>query len=796
MKKKSEEKELDASDTEEKNGSDTSFVEKVSLSEEYNSRMGKIKNKQLLELFLIIAITSLVFLVTWGQLNSFSANTWVFFVLININAILMLVVLFLVARNVIKLILERKRKVFGAKLRTRLVFAFISVSFLPIVLMFLATNKIITTSVNYWFTSQVENSMQAALDVGKSFYNTAVLRLKANADLISDKLSVLPQEDWQDVVLRNKKENNLILHGIVYFADEGNNYVSYQEDVWFINPEFVPIWKLALPSINFVNAAANGLEPLLWGDDNGDYVISTVPLKGYKGYFIISAELIGKGLINQLGKISDGFEEYEALKNLKQPLKFSFSLILGLLSLIVLFASVWLGFRLSREIVQPILALSKGTKQIAEGDWNTQVEDRGKDELGKLVDSFNAMAKEVYHNQEKLKILNTLIENQNKSLMDRNQYIEAILEHVTAGVITLNKDGVLITMNKAASDIFQIRPERYLGLSVRTVLGGSYTAIIDEMYAYVENNPAKTWFKEVEIIRKGKYLKILVQAVPLNSFIENIPKNMGDSGYVVYEETPALYGSLVVVLEDITELSQEQRLAAWKEVAKRIAHEIKNPLTPIKLSVERIEKKFGASIDDPVFKQCTSLIIKEVNRIQNMVSDFSGFAVMPNIDLKKDSLLPLLQDLLEVFKISHAKIQWRLEISGDIPDIMLDKKSMQRALYNILSNAAEAILAKNSPPNNSPPNNSPAEEGIVLIRVYCSHSLSETFVVLDIIDNGKGLDEEEIARLFEPYFSKKPAGTGLGLAIVQSVITDHHGTITAKQEQGKTVIEIRLPLAQ
>lgn len=761
------------------------FVEKVSLSEEFNSRISKIKNKSLLELFFIVAISLFVILVTWGQLNTFGADSWVFFALVNINAILMLIVLFLVARNVIKLIFERKRKVFGARLRTRLVLSFISVTFLPILLMFLATNKILTTSVNYWFTSQVENSMQAALGVGQNFYNTAVLRLKANADSLAEKLQAQPEETWQEHIFQNKKENNLLLLGIVKFNDRnGVNFIR-DEKLWNINEEFKDVWKTALPSVNFANAQEKGLESLLWGDDKGDYVIVTVPLREYGGYFIVSAEAIGQGLIRQLNKISEGFEEYEALKNLKQPLKFSFSLILGLLSLIVLFASVWLGFRLSREIVQPILALSKGTKQIAEGDWTIQVEDSGKDELGKLVDSFNAMAKEVYTNQEKLKMLNSLIEKKNQSLIERNQYIEAILEHVATGVITLNEHGTLITINKAACDIFQIRPESYLGLSVRAVLGGNYTHLIDEMYASIQKNPKKTWGKEVEIIRKSRYMKILVQAVPLLSFMKEAGGSFENSGYVIYDDTTALHGSLVVVLEDITELSQEQRLAAWKEVAKRIAHEIKNPLTPIKLSVERMERKFGPQIEDPVFRQCTSLIIKEVARIQNMVSDFSGFAVMPSIDLKKDSLLPLLSELLDVFKVSHSKIRWELEVQGEIPEIMLDKKSMHRAIYNILSNAAEAIQAKSGTD----------QEGLVQVRVYCTKSMTENFVAVDIADNGKGLDEEEVARLFEPYFSKKPTGTGLGLAIVHSVITDHHGTISASQNHGKTVIEIRLPAA-
>lgn len=760
--------------------SDNTFLEKISLSDEFNARVGNAKKKRLLELFFIILILCVVTLVTWGQLNTFGVDSWVFFVLININAILMLVVLFLVARNVIRLILERKRKVFGARLRTRLVLSFISVTFLPIILMFLVTNKILTTSVNYWFTTQVENSMQAALNIGHSFYEATTLRLKANAELLSERLSNSSFSEWNRIIDQNKKENNLLLLGIVSVTSDSQ--ISYNK--WEIDKSFIPIWEKASLSINFANAEKTGYESLLWGDNKGDFVLLAVPISYKKGYYIISAEVIGKGVLNQLEKISDGFEEYQALKNLKQPLKFSFSLILGLLSLIVLFASVWLAFRLSRELIQPILALSKGTKKIAEGDLAAQVEDKGKDELGNLVDSFNDMVKELYISQEKLKMLNRLIESKNENLTERNQYIEAVLEHITTGVITLNEHGVLMTMNKAACDILQMRSESILGLSARAVLGVKYSNIIDEMYEGINSNPHKTWSKEVEVIRKGQYLKVYMQAVPLRTFIHDVRDSVNNSGYVIYdEEENTLHGNLVIVLEDITELSQEQRLAAWKEVAKRIAHEIKNPLTPIKLSVERIERKFATKIDDPVFKQCTSLIIKEVNRIQSMVADFSSFSVMPSIDLKKENIVPLLIDLLEVFKVSHSKIQWILQVDEKLPEIMLDKKSMHRAIYNILQNAAEAINS----------NQLQDYEGKVIIHTYLV-GIEEPLVNIDITDNGKGLDEEEIARIFEPYFSKKPTGTGLGLAIVHSVITDHQGTITAHRENNQTTISIRLPI--
>lgn len=827
-------------------------VENIEINTDFDSQDDPIHarlkaKKHRLEIIIAAILVIIIALVTWGQLTFFDTNSWIFFFLVNVNAILMLVVLFLVARNVIKLLLERRRKIFGSRLKTRLVLAFFSISFIPILIMFLASNKILTTSVNYWFTGQVEDSMQAALNVGQSFYNAASVRLKVNTETFIQKLVLSPKKDWVTLIAEHKKSNHLTLLGIIKKdnskqtnkTSQAPPRTKYFEKIWMTNDLFNKIWVPIKLSINFQQIDQSQFESLLWADPSGDYVIVALPIPHHQGLYIIGAESIGKGLLAQLDKMSIEFKEYTKLKNHKQPLKLSFSLILGLLSLIVLFASVWLAFRISKGLTQPILALAKGTKHIAQGDWNFQVTDNGQDELGQLVHSFNAMTNEMRHSQDRLKKMNWLIEEKNETLIERNQYIEAILEHITTGIVTLNDKGTLLTINKAACNIFKIQAERYEGLAINMFLSKARSALIAEMYAFIKKNPEKIWVHEAELVREEQYSKILIQAVALPAFMkenkttdsttftesdakssrfstaskqENSAKNTGQATEKNPENSTKnnAYptGSVILIIEDITELSQEQRLAAWREVAQRIAHEIKNPLTPIKLSAQRLQKKFSQDIEDPVFTQCTELIIKEVARMQSMVSDFSTFAALPTITLETEDITPILHELTNSFRTSHPTVNWHITQKTAIPALLLDKKALHRALFNILSNATDAIQTKKqklvTSNIESNENNVDTPKYVGNVEIICfdtaiaystenGENLPANNIILEIQDNGAGINSEEIARLFEPYFSKKATGMGLGLAIVRSIITDHGGNISAHSQKDGTCIRISLP---
>ncbi len=716
--------------------------------------------KRRLEIGIAIGILLLVALVSYGEIAYFGIDSWYFLALINLNGLLMVIVLFLLGRNVYKLILERKSKVFGSRLRTQLVLAFLSISFLPVFIMFLASNRVVATSVDYWFTSQVENSMQAAMDVGQSFYANATERLGSYgmdllADLPAEKPWLSPKAPF--LIKEYQEQYHLPLVG---FLVEG------KPATWSIDPAFEPIWRQIERNLKPLTGIRDAL---LWTDPSGDYAITLLPAD--TGMLVL-VESIGRGQLMKLTSIRQGFAEYSQIKDQKTPLKLSFTLILALLSLIVIFASIWVAFHLSRNLTDPIKALSRGTVHVGKGDPPLLVEGSGKDELGQLVESFNRMALDVSESQNRLTKLNALLEERREHLEARNEYIETVLEHIATGVFTLDDDGCILTMNKAACTIFGTSPKAWVGKKPAEQLGPPYNTMIVEMLDALHKSPEKTWSREVSFALPNlggteRQWKLRIHAVNLKPLA--LPE--------------AEEGHIVAVIDDITDLSRAQRLAAWQEVARRIAHEIKNPLTPIKLSAQRLQRKFSPAIQDPAFLECTHLIIKEVERMQNMVADFSSFAALPPIERQPASLQPVLEEVFTLFK-STPRIHWKLKIDDNLPYVDMDKAALHRAILNVLANAAEALESVPDTPNPT-----------VWLHAFCSHSEGhEKTVCIRIDDNGPGLDPEETQHLFEPYFSKKPGGTGLGLAIVQSIISDHQGTIHAQtRPEGGTRVEIFLP---
>lgn len=712
-------------------------------------------------------ITVLVVVVSsWWQLSYLEGDSWLFLVLLNINIILMLVVLFLVSRSVVKLFLERKRKIFGARLRTRLVLAFISISFIPVLIMFLAANRVVVTSVDYWFKSQVENSMQAALQIGQNFYAAAAERLRANAGILLEELAALPSDsDRRDeLLIRHQKQSGLALVGFIQRIP--SNPPSYVERHWHARENFIPIWQNVRRRFNWEQTSRSGFDSVLWSEPSGDYVVCSVPVPGTEGLYLVTAETMGKGLLTELEKISQGFEEYSQLKNLKRPLKLSFSLVLGLLSLVVIFGSVWVAFRLSRQLTEPILALSRGTVKLARGEPDDPVQDSGKDELGQLVTSFNRMAQDVRESRERLTNLNKLLEERSRILEARNQYIETVLENIATGVVTLDAHGNIQTMNKAACTIFATSAKRWEGRNPSLSLQPEYARLLHAMYDFLRRHPERPWQQGLDFVRGGRHWKLLLHVVVLPGQIEKDGE----------------FSSVVAVIEDITELARMQRFAAWQEVARRIAHEIKNPLTPIKLSAQRLERKFSAGISDPAFSQSTGLIVKEVERMQNMVAEFSSFAAIPEVSLTEGNLYPLLEELVVMFRTSHPRIEWLLDIPSPLPDMPLDAEAMHRVLLNLMGNAAEALGGETAAPGAK-----------VVIRAELDARRENLRV--EIEDNGPGLPEEDAAKLFEPYYSRKQGGTGLGLSIVRALVQDHGGSIIARNApHGGALIRMEFPL--
>ena len=697
------------------------------------------------ELLAAVALTIVVLVGTWMQLTLYGVDSWMFIALLNVNGLLMLVVLLLVLRNTIKLIMERRRKVFGARLRTRMVLMFVSLSLFPAVIMFLASNRVVATSVDYWFTNQTENSLQAALDVGRSFYAASAERLRTCSENIVQEMTER-QLAWNgqamsDLLSHKQKEYALI--ALCAISSQGTTRDRQ------LSPAFNAVWEQVRDQINWEHVAANHFGSLFWATDDADFVIGILAVnKGRSGY-LLTAESIGRGLMNKLDRITRGFEEYAYLKQLKNPLKLSFLLILGVLGLATIFGSIWLGFRLSKQIAAPILALAEGTNRVARGDLDFRLEDTGKDELGLLVESFNRMARDLQQSREGLTRANELLAQQNTTIAERNLYIEAVLDSVATGVITLDASGRVLTVNKAACSIFNTNPRRLVGLNPLNLLPPIYAENFTAMLEALRARPHEHWIRQVDFGVGEQNWKLIIHAVALSD--------------------PEGIQAYLAVIEDITELEKMQRLAAWREVARRIAHEIKNPLTPIKLSAQRLAKRFGKGFDDPVFGQCTDLIVRQVERMQDMVEEFSSFAKLPETRLLPGDPGQLLEEVVTMFRTSHGQYDWELD-TDSLPRIAMDAEALHRALFNICANAAEALAEKSAA--------TPAGwKGHV--RLSACQDPERHGLRLTIEDNGPGLTPKERERLFEPYYSRKKGGTGLGLAIVHSIVKDHRGEINA-----------------
>ncbi len=733
------------------------------IKESTNSQARREKVHRNREIAIAVVLVLFVFIGTWGQTTYLGSDSWYFLVLLNLNAILMLVVCFLAVRNIVKLFTERRRKVFGSRLRTRLLLAFVSLSLIPVFLMFLAANRVVITSVDYWFTSTVASSMDAAIQVGQNIYETASNRLANRIELIpheieSEQEGKITPEDIEKYI---SKQTLLLDSNIFALVDTSKS--SFRLD--FALPEKRST-SIVIQNI-FQNTSWSSItsSPFtgLYSTSGNDYAVAIQRLDNLPSHLLIVAENIGNVAQSNLASISQGFDEYIYLKSLKRPLKLSFSLILGLLALIMVFSAIFMAVRLSKELTAPIALLAKGTDRIAQGELDVFLEDKGKDELGQLVASFNSMTKHVRETNED-------ISKANKELEQRSIFIETVLENIATGVVVLSRSGQVLTINKAACSIFDMPEEKFTQQSPTEYFTPKNQKIFEEMLIFLTDNPDKIWRKELEAVIRNQHVKLLFNSLLIPNFNHteeiNGEKNLEND-------------LIIAVIEDITELSFAERLGAWREVAKRIAHEMKNPLTPIRLSAERLERKFNPQHKEQTFTDCTNLIINEVERMQKMIKNFTEFSRMPEIQLKKENLETILLESYQIFKSSHTHIDWQINLPPSIPPLLIHTESFKQALVNIYLNACE-ILEKTTNP-----------------RVITSVELIQNYCLLTVADNGIQLSKDDLGHMFEPYYSNKKDGTGLGLAIVQETISSHNATIYAENNQyGGTSIHIKIPLIQ
>ncbi|MCF8051965.1 MAG: PAS domain-containing protein [Desulfobacterales bacterium] len=688
------------------------------------------------------------------------SNTILMFILININLLLLILLLFLVFRNLVKLLYDRKRRLMGARLRTRLVAAFVALTLLPTIVLFFFSINFITNSIEFWFNVPVEQALENSLVVGRRLYGYVDENNRFYLERIAYQVKIreFHKPEKQKGLSRYIQvvQRAFNLHAVEIYGP------NLQRLSYAMADELQERGLEALDAEQFQKRMTpDGFRTLTVSGEDGEMIrtICAVPFGAApdeaQAYAVVSV-LVPPDLAEDLTSISRGFEEYQQIKLLKEPIRATYYITLSIVGLLVVFCAIWFGFTLAKTITIPIMELAEGTRRVAEGDLKFAISPAADDEIGSLVESFNKMTQDLRIGREQLELSAKKLREQNLEIEERRRYMEIVLRNISTGVITLDKAGKVSTLNKSAERMLNLKAERVLNASYKTVLRGEHLALAKEVTEKITRSPKES----VELP-----LRVTVDGRP-RSFLVNISALQDDAGR---------HMGIVMVFDDLTELEKAQRMAAWREVARRIAHEVKNPLTPISLSAQRLKRRFSDRVKEPVFDECTQTIIDHVELIRNLVNEFSAFARFPTADPKPCDLPPVIDETVALYRESHPHIDFRIEVEDRLPLLNLDRQQIKQALINLIDNAIAAIRRQGT------------------VWLTASHDPLLKRVRLTIADDGAGIADQDKNRLFEPNFSTKKAGMGLGLTIVSTIVQDHEGLIRVEDNSprgARFVIEL------
>ncbi len=660
------------------------------------------------------------------------SNNIVFFLLININIILLILLVFLVVRNLVKLVFERKRRILGSRLRVRLVIAFVGLSLVPTMLLFVIAGGFVTRSFERWFDIQVETALQGSLEIGQTYYQNSANNALFYARQLSERIT-------EDGLFKNERlaelKNFLSTKQREYNLGTVELFSPDRRPLVIAVNEQVPTGLSVAVETEFLNRALRGLEVTrtqTFGD--GDVIRGGVPVYGRDKRIlgvVVVDYYVPKSITKRALQISRSYEQYKQLTFLKNPVKNSYILTLLLITLVIIFAATWCGLYLAKGITVPIQQVAEGTHEVAQGNWDYQIEASGDDEIGTLVDSFNRMTRD--------------LKQINLELIRRGRFVETVLANINAGVIAVDAQGQITSWNKAAEQMLGVSSAQAIGTQYADVFASApLRSLVDIVEGLKERPTVET---EIQIQLPDQILTLFASAATLRD----------DAGQSL---------GVMIFLEDITQIQKVQRMEAWREVARRIAHEIKNPLTPIQLSAERLRKRYAKLLqgDGAVLDKCTTTIIQQVVELKNLVNEFSQFARLPAAQLVPNDLNEIVQEALFLFKEGHDLIRFELR-QGVLPLLELDREQIKRVVINLLDNAVTAV----------------EEQGE--IQISTSYDRARGVAYLEVADDGCGLTADVRARIFEPEFSTKKHGTGLGLTIVSQIIEDHRGYIRVRPNE-------------
>ena len=683
-------------------------------------------------------------------------NLFVFF-LININVLLLTTLIFLLVRNAIKLFYEGRKKVFGYHLRTKLVLIFVGFSLIPTLLLFVVAEGFISDSIEYWFNLDVEKVVEGSVAVSQDYYSTMTDHVRVTAQRVSERLGEVGSgHDLDETLERLRRDYSL--SDIELFNEEGENFARSWDGV---GHQSITTRDSSLVQNAQVGRVIDGIERA----EKGEFIKGAAPLRlpGGQGAVIVTL-LMPEALRINVEELASTYRGYTEMKLLKRPIRANYKMYLLLLTMLILFSASWLGFYLARGITVPIGKLAEGAERVADGDLSARVDVQATDEIGILVEAFNNMTEELEMGRRRLEQAHGDLEMAYLENEQRRTYIETVLENVGTGVVSIDLQGRINTYNSAAEVMFSAKTQEVLGRKFNEVLSAEHIRVVDKMFQEADGSREKNVRREMPIVVRGTPMILLIKISKLHDVD-------GESiGYVL-------------VLEDMTKLVNAQKKAAWSEVAKRIAHEIKNPLTPIKLSAERIRKRLLDNLGEEegkVLRESVDSIIREVEGMKGLVDEFSQFARLPVLNPVPGDVNESVQDAMMPYQHSQsAREKINLELEADLPIISFDREQIHRVLINLIENALKAT----------------EDQGEGTVTVSTRVLRDQGVVEISVSDEGVGVPEEYRDRIFEPYYTTREKGTGLGLAITKRIIEEHGGVISYRENTPiGSVFSVRIPV--
>lgn len=683
------------------------------------------------------------------------------------NFTMLLALLFLLGRNVIKSLVEGRRRLPFARFRAKLVLMMLGLTVVPALLVLLVGSRVVLTTVDRWFATPMDDILASANGIAADYYAERQKEVRAQARQLSQRLAMVSAES-DGATLRQLVQQEAGVRSprrIEVFRAETRGRVLQLQPALpgdtereLRADEMAEAARLARQALETTTDGPWAVDP---ASDGAEWlrVAERVTRGGRVSGVVVVSERLSGGLAQRAKRLTAAYEDYSQLRVLQQPLAGVYLSFFIMATLLILVGSSWVGLYLAKRITRPVQALSVAAREISAGHYHQRIQVDASDEFAAMVDAFNAMARDVAQSRQQLEAAGRDLARQHADGERRRRYIETVVERIAAGVVSMDRDGRITTVNRAAQRLLSLEPD-VVGTSASTVFGQPALEPLSRLLLRRKGPGTETVAGEVQLVQEGSERHLSVVVTPLTD------ATGADDG-------------CVLVVDDVTPLVRAQKVAAWREVARRLAHEIKNPLTPIQLSAERMRRQLS-DLDparDALVRECTATITGEVESLKGLVDEFAQFARMPAPRVTALPVRHLFDEVLALYRGVVDGVRFEVQPGPESLTIRVDPEQMKRVLINLMDNAIEAM----------------DRQGVVWLDAARDDQAG--VVRIGVADNGPGLPTTDREQLFLPYYSTKGRGSGLGLAIVRRIVVEHGGNITVADHQPRgTRFSIELPL--